>query len=372
MQSIALFFYLCQKESNLQAKSGMSKKVTIHDLARMLNLTASTVSRALNDHPKISESTKVLVRKKAEEVGYKPNLIATSLRTGKGKTLGMIVPRINRDFISNVIAGAERECRRKGYRLVICQSEENFEKECEAIGTLIQSRVSGIMISISAQTNTGSHLEAAIKEGIPVVQFDRIRPELTTPCVVNDNYRAAYEATKHLLDQGCKYLIHLGGPQYINIYEERKRGFLEAIGQYGPIRYEVIEPAITREKGYEAAKSLFESPEKPDGILAASDYSALGALLAAKEAGISIPHQLSIVGFANEPFTALISPSTSSIDQRADEMGENAARLLIESIEHPHRTSHPQKIVLIPQLLIRESSTRQNVPTDKTASPDPS
>jgi len=212
----------------------------------------------------------------------------------------------------------------------------------------------------------------------PVTNFEALlQRKITapTPCVLNDNYGAAYKATKHLLDQGCKYLIHLGGPQYINIYEERKRGFLEAIGQYSPIRYEVIEPAITREKGYEAAKSLkslFESPEKPDGILAASDYSALGALLAAKEAGISIPHQLSIVGFANEPFTALISPSTSSIDQRADEMGENAARLLIESIEHPHRTSHPQKIVLMPQLLIRESSTRQNVPTDKTVSPDPS
>ncbi|MGC8824151.1 MAG: LacI family DNA-binding transcriptional regulator [Bacteroidales bacterium] len=341
----------------------MSKRVTIHDIARMLNLTASTVSRALSDHPKISESTKALVRKKAEEVGYRPNPIASSLRTGRGKTLGMVVPRINRDFISTVIAGAERICRREGYSLVICQSEEEFEREQEAIRTLLQSRVSGIMISISSQTNTGAHLEAILKEGIPLVQFDRIRPDLPTHCVVNDNYKAAYEATMHLIEQGCKYIVHLAGPDFINIYHERQQGFLDAIGQHPDITHAIIGPAITREKGLEVAGQLFESTKnRPDGILAASDYSALGVMLAARQAGINIPQQLSIVGFANEPFTALISPSMTSIDQRADEMGEHAARLLINTIKHPQQSRQSEKIVLSPCLLIRESSNRKNMP----------
>lgn len=341
----------------------MGKKVTIHDIARMLNLTASTVSRALNDHPKISETTKALVRQKAAAVGYKPNPIASSLRTGRGKTLGMVVPRINRDFISNVIAGAERVCRSEGYSLVICQSEEEFEREQEAIRTLVQSRVSGIMISISAQTNTGVHLEAILKEGIPLVQFDRIRPELPTHCVVNDNYKAAFEATIHLIEQGCKHIVHLAGPGFINIYQERRQGFMDAIAQHQGITHAVIEPAITREKGLEVAGRLFESiKNRPDGILAASDYSALGVMLAAQQAGIDIPQQLSIAGFANEPFTALISPSMTSIDQRADEMGEKAARLLIDTIEHPQRVRQPEKIVLSPRLLIRESSNRKTIP----------
>ncbi|MCX7986688.1 MAG: LacI family transcriptional regulator [Bacteroidales bacterium] len=343
----------------------MKKKITIHDLAKMLNMTASTISRALNDHPKISQETKELVRKKAEEVGYKRNLIASSLRTGKGTTLGMVVPRINRDFISNVIAGAERICREKGYSLIICQSEEDLEREREALRTLLHSRVSGIMISISAKTNTSEHLETLIKEGVPLVQFDRIRPELPTHCVVNDNYRAAYEATQHLIDQGCRYLVHLSGPRYINIYEERCRGFIDAVSRVQNIRYEIVESAITREKGYEVIKQMFEINRYPDAILAASDYSALGAMLVAKEKRLMIPHQIAIVGFANEPFTALINPSMTSIDQKAYEIGENAAKLLIDTVENPSKIKKPTKIVLIPQLMIRESSTIQNGLSDK-------
>jgi LacI family transcriptional regulator len=350
----------------------MKKKVTIHDLAQMLNLTASTVSRALNNHPKISQATKELVRKKAEEVGYQPNLIATSLRTGKVKTLGMIVPRINRDFISNVIAGAEKVCHSKGYSLVICQSEENLDREKEAIHTLLHMRVSGIMISISAQTNTSAHLAAVLHEGIPLVQFDRIRTDLETYRVINDNYRAAFDATQHLLIQGCHNLVHLSGPRYINIYDERCQGFIDAIEQHPDnVSYQILEPAITREKGYELALQFLRSTPPPDAVMAASDYSALGVMLAAKELGIAIPQQLALVGFANEPFTSLISPSISSIDQKAVEMGENAALLLIEAIEHTNPPRQKQ-VVLMPNLIVRESSLRLTYRADKKPVPDPS
>jgi LacI family transcriptional regulator len=337
-------------------------KTTIHDIARVLNLTASTVSRALNDHPKISSSTKALVKKTAEEMGYKPNPVAATLRTGKGKTIGMIVPRINRDFVSNVIAGAENICRQGGYSLIICQSEENLIREKEAIATLLNSRVSGILISISAQTNTSDHLSSIIKEGIPIVQFDRIRTDISTNSVVNDNYAAAYEATLHLINQECKNIYFFSGQRYINIYKERCEGFIDAMKNLNKAVDEmIIEPVITQEKGYEITSQLLLSDTPPDAILAASDYSALGALLAAKDLSVNIPAKLAIIGFSNEPFTALITPSLTSIDQKAKEMGENAAKLLLEAVNHPHLQLPPQQIILKTELCIRQSSKKQEL-----------
>ncbi len=350
----------------------MKRRVTIHDLAFALNLNASTISRALNNHPKISEKNKKKVLEKAKELGYKPNYIASSLRTGKVKTLGMIVPRINRDFISNVISGAERVCREHGYNLIICQSEENVDREKEVLYTLLQSRVSGIMISISAQTQTSEHLNFILSEGIPVIQFDRVCRDIPTPCVVNDNYQAAHKATQHLIDQGCKNLVHLAGPRFINIYHERSRGFIDVTKSYKCISIDIIEPCITIEKGYDLARSWFYSGIFPDGVLAASDYSALGVMMAAKEYNIKVPEQIAIIGFANEPFTSLIHPRISSIDQHAQEMGKNTAQLLIDSL-NKHKITYEDKFIEIrTELIIRESSLRNMSYSQKMHKPDPS
>ena len=335
-----------------------TRKTTIHDIALKLNLTASTVSRALNNHPKISTSTKELVRNTAEAMNYKPNTLAASLRTGIAKTIGLVVPRINRDFISNTIYGIEQVTKEAGYNLIIFQSDESLERELLGLKTLVNSRVDGILISISRETNVSHHLENLLKDGIPLVQFDRVREDVNTSKVVNDNMGAAFEAVSHLINQGCRRIVHFSGPNDINIYNERQKGYCKALTD-NKIKIEkelLFEGVITREKGFEIAKELFSSSKLPDALFADSDYSALGALLVARELKLRVPEQLKIVGFANEPFTEFITPTITTLDQKAQEIGAEAAKLLINEIENKGKKLNRKKIIIKPSLLIRQSS----------------
>jgi LacI family transcriptional regulator len=333
------------------------KKVTIHDIARKLNLTASTVSRALNDHPKISDATKQLVLQTSRELNYRPNTLAASLRKGKAKTIGLVVPRINRNFISNAIFGIEKVTNEFGYNLIICQSEESLEKEILNLKTLVNSRVDGILISISLQTNTSRHIKAIINDGIPLIQFDRYLPDIETGKVLNDNFQAAYDAVKHLINKGCKKIIHFGGPENISIYSERRNGYKQAMADSGigiddDLIYHKI---LLKEEGYCKAYEIFKSGNIPDAIFSASDYSALGALLAAKEIGIDIPGKLSIIGFANEPFTEFVTPSLTSLEQYGAEMGSTAARMLLNKIGENEKEFYPDTIIIKPKLILRDS-----------------
>ena len=272
----------------------------------------------------------------------------------------MIVPRINRDFISNVIAGSEEITQKHGYNLIICQSDENFEKEVKAIKTLINSRVAGIIISISTQTTTSDHLLNIIKENIPLIQFDRVRNDVKTSMVINDNENAAYFITQHLISQNCKKFIHYTGSLNINIYHDRLNGIKKAFNdsQISDNNLIVIENCITQETGYKTTIELFKDKTKYDSIIASSDYSALGALLALKELKIDVPNEVSITGFANEPFTDLIIPSLTSVDQNAKEMGIKATELLISEIENNTKHIEKQIITIKSNIKIRQSSTK--------------
>ncbi len=352
MQSIAFIFYFCPN------KIMNSKKITIHDIARKLNLTASTVSRALNNHPKISDATKKLVHNAAKELNYRPNTIAASLRRGKAKSIGLVIPRINRNFISNTISGIEKVTSENGYNLLICQSEESLEKEINNLKTLVNNRVDGILISISLETNTSKHIKTIINDGIPLVQFDRFRSDIETSKVINDNFQGAYDAVKHLIDKGCKRIAHFGGADIISIYAERIEGYKKSLIDNG-LEVDpslIFNKILNKEEGYKIANKIFDSKIKIDGIFAASDYSALGAMLAARERNIKIPEQIAIIGFANEPFTEFVSPSLSSLDQFGVEMGISAARLLIEKIESKQKEVIPKTVIIRPKLIIRESS----------------
>lgn len=337
-----------------------NKRTTIHDIAKALDLTASTVSRALNDHPKISSETKDLVRKKAKELNYTANTLAASLRTGKAKTLGLIVPRINRFFISNTISGIESVTNKAGYNIIICQSEESQHKEEQNIITLINSRVDGIMIAISFETATSKHIEKARKSGIPIVQFDRIRDDIPVSNVLNDNEMASYLAVKHLIDQGYTSIAHFSGPLHINIYKQRLAGYKKALLESNiPLNESFIfENVLDKEKGFQTTLSIFKNKLNVDAIFSASDYSALGALLAAKQLQIDIPQQLGIVGFANEPFTEFVSPSLTSVNQFAEEMGATVAKTMIDQIENQNEELIPKSISITPKLIVRESSMR--------------
>jgi LacI family transcriptional regulator len=335
----------------------MVKKVTIKDIARELGTTTSTVSRAISNADGISEKKRKQVLDKARAMGYEPNLFARQLRQGGSRTIGLIVPRINRVFFSNVIHGVESIAREKGYSVIICQSHENKDREDENIKTLISNHVAGILMSVSMESEKAdTHLEIQ-KRNIPFVMFDRVFEKLDANKVLNDNFHAARQLTEHLIEQGYGRIVHFAGPENINIYRERLRGFLAGLEKHGisPEKGQILGNVLTKEKGLEETNRLIETSYPFDAIFAASDYSALGALLSLKEHRIDVPGMVGVAGFANEPFTELLELTT--VDQQSIEMGKTAARLLFEGIDSmPEKTD--KEIVIKPELIIRKSTLK--------------
>ncbi|MGQ1784121.1 MULTISPECIES: LacI family DNA-binding transcriptional regulator [unclassified Saccharicrinis] len=335
----------------------LMKRITISDIAKELNVTPSTVSRALAGNARVSLKTRELVTKKAKEMGYQQNVIAASLRKGRSDTIGMIVPRINRHFFSNVISGVEEILNPAGYTLLIVQSGENFIKEQKAINMLLANHVGGIIMSLSVQTQTYEHIEAVIMRGIPVVQFDRVNPSLKSSKILNDNFTGAYLATKHLIKSGYQRIGHLAGTRTLKAYEERYRGYVKAIEEAGRIVDVslVYEDTITREAGYNAIKKAF-GKDKPDAVFCAGDFAALGVLDGLKEMKINVPDEFGVVGFANEPFSELIHPTLSTVEQNAFEMGTRVATAMIKNLEGKH---WEEEEIIPTRLIVRDSSWRQ-------------
>ncbi|HPR32137.1 MAG TPA: LacI family DNA-binding transcriptional regulator [Prolixibacteraceae bacterium] len=342
------------------------KKATIHDIAGRLNLSSSTVSRALNNSTRISRETRERVRKMALELDYKPNQMALDLRKGTGTILGVIVPRLNRHFFSHAIAGMESVVNPSGYNLMICQSNESYETERKNIQSFIRQRVQGVILSVAADTLNTEHIESLVREGIPVVLFDRGIPALETDQVTNDNFQGAYDITSHLIRQGYKKLIHFSGPMHVALYRERCQGFQQACADAGlPYSNDwVIPDVLTRLRGEAAALNLIRKRRVPDALFAASDYSALGAYLAFKKSGFLIPDQIGIAGFANEPFTELIDPGMTTIEQHGEEIGKSAARMLIERIRNGSPREAYNTLVIQSKLIIRSSTLRNSVPKE--------
>lgn len=343
------------------------KKTTIHDIARELGLTGSTVSRALNDHPRISEATKELVRQKAIELDYRPNHIAARLRMGKTHTIGLIVPRINRTFFANVIHGIEMITSQAGYHLLICQSNEQLSKEIANLDTLRSSRVDGVIISLSAETSDASHFDSMLKAGIPMVQFDRVLDSLPVPQVVNDDDAAAYALVRHMIDQGYRRIVHYGGPQYLSLYRNRYEGYRRAMAEAG-LEISTNTPpiyALSQEQGLAVTRDLFSAVHRPDAIFSASDYAALGAIHALQELQLRVPEEVGVAGYANEPFTALIHPAITSVEQFGEEMGRQAATLLLDLLAPPSGpvpvVAQPviQQVKVIPKVLYRASTQKK-------------
>ncbi len=335
--------------------------ITIHDIARMLGISSSTVSRALSGNPRISLKTREAVANLAHEKGYHPNVMASSLRRGKTKTVGLIIPRINRHFFSNVIGGIEEVLNLSGYNLMICQSDESHEKEIENLKTLMNLRVDGIFISMATGSTNSEHLKNCLSRGVRLMMFDRVDEELPVDRIVLDDFEGAYQTVKHLVEQGYRKIAHFSGPEHINVYRNRKRGYLEALKDSGleVTSGLILQDVLDREKGYEACLSLLAGKDVPDAIFSSSDFSALGALLAAKKKGVSTPGDLGIAGFANEPFTELFDPPITSVDQNSIEMGKTLAQLFLDKESEERVGSEPYTIVLKPRLLIRKSSLRK-------------
>lgn len=335
------------------------KRITIYHIAEQLGMSASYVSRALNNHPSVSESIKNKVKKKATELNYKHNTQAASLRQGSSKTIGVIVPHINQSFFSDAIAGIEEACFQNKHSLIICQSHESFQQEASAVETLIKQNVDCILISISAETQDSSHLQEIIEHNIHLIQFDRCLELVNSFMVVNDNEEASYKVAKSMIQHGYSRIAFIGGPSYLTIFNKRKEGYLKAIKEAGlniPYNY-IAENALSKEKAMQVASELLDLSAPPDAILTVSDHQSLGVLEVANNRGIQVPSELGIFGFANEAFTNMIKPALSSVDQKSKELGKKAANIYFEGIVKI-TPGLPQTEVIESKILVRESSIR--------------
>lgn len=339
------------------------KRTTIYDIAQRLNIAASSVSRALSNSNKINEATKALVLKTAAEMNYQHNVMAANLRKGNNPTIGVVVPRINQDFFSNVIAGIEEVTYEQGYNLIICQSNELHSREVDCVNALINQHVSCIIISIAAETGSHDHLQQVLDRQINLIQFDRVAEDIATFKVINNNESASFEAVSHLIEQGYQRIALLEGPQHLSIFRERKEGYIAALQKYGfPVLEELMcENAWTKELGAAATTKLLSLPVPPDAIFAStSDFSALGVLEAATAKGIAVPQELGICGYSNEPFTEITSPSITTIDQYSINMGRTIANLYFRATEADEPNTAPEIVRIQPKLIVRKSTQRIN------------
>lgn len=337
------------------------KEVTIYDIARKLNVSPTTVSRGLQDHPTISEKTKKKILVLVEEMGYRSNHFARNLRQQQTKTIGVIVPRLNSVFMASVISGMENIANAEGYNLLISQSSENLSKEEANVRTMFHNRVDGLLVSLAYDTKDLSHFDSFRKKNIPVIFFDRTMENNDHTSVLIDNRRAAYEMTRHLLMQGCRDLVHITALQNLRVYKDRLKGFKDALADFDlPFKKErVLIGDLTMEAGITAAESILQMNPLPDGVFAANDNGAVGCMLALKKKGIRIPEDIAFGGFNNDSVAQVIEPNLTTINYPGYEMGEVATRLLINHLSGLSLMTQANAILLRSELIVRASSLKK-------------
>ncbi len=338
------------------------KEITIYDLAEKLNISATTVSRGLQDHPAINKKTKKRIADLAAELGYRSNKFASNLRKQKTNTIGVIVPRLNSLFMSSVLSGIEKILNNSGYNLIISQSFEQEEKEKTNALTMFNSRVDGLIVSLASDTQDYSHFDALINKNIPVIFFDRIAEGVKATRVIIDNFKAGYTATVHLIEQGCSAILHLTGNTSRNVYNDRFEGYKQALKdhhlEFDPELF--ISNDLTEQAVQEALTEVLKREKVPDGLFVTNDSSAAFALTLFKEAGLKVPGDIAIVGFNNDLISRVTEPPISTINYPGNEMGENIARILINHLDDEGDLSFTNTVILNTELIIRASSLRKN------------
>lgn len=332
------------------------KQATIVDIAKRLQISPSTVSRALSDHPDIKEQTKDQVRRVAKELRYSPNPIAQSLKSSRTTTIGVIVPEIKHDFFSSAISGIEEVAYQSGYTIIVCQSNESFEREVVNTNVLMHHRVAGVIVSISQNTKSGDHFQDLLRRKIPLVFFDRVCEDVVASKVVIDDYKSAFEAVTYLVGRGYRKIAHFAGPRELDICKKRLNGYVEALQRAGlPVINELIRHGGLHEQdGYDSLDGMLKRNEMPDAIFCINDPVAIGAFQRINEAGLKIPGDIALIGFSNNKITSLINPQMTTVDQPSFEMGKQAAALLVEAIEN--KCSEPRTVVVEAKLIVRGST----------------
>lgn len=339
-------------------KLNTKKKTTIKDIASVLNISPAAVSKALHNDSRISDKTKEAVKQVAKDLNYQPNHLASALRKGKSNLVGVIVPRTNSNFFSSVIQNIEEVLNKKGYNIIITQSNESYVKECNNIDALLFTQVDGIIASMANETTNLDYYEKIKSKGIPLILFDRGENDLNVDYIGINDYDSSHMIVEHLLNQGCKRIAHIGGYRRTRIFNNRIRGYVDAIKKHDlPLDDTLlIESSLTIEDGREKMQQLLNLKNRPDAVYVAGDYAALGALQVLKENNINIPNEIALVGFGNEPFTSMVTPSITSINQHSAEIGKQAALTFLERVKKPGIKQTLNKFILNAELIIRDSS----------------
>ncbi|MDZ7935429.1 MAG: substrate-binding domain-containing protein [Emticicia sp.] len=342
-------------------RNNRTHQVTIIDIAKLLGVAPSTVSRALNNKSEINANTRQEILRVANELDYKPNLLAQSLNSGETHTIGVIIPNIERPFFAGVLAGIQEVASNSGYRVMICQSNESHQTEIQNIQALITSRVDGLLLSHSKETNTYDHIRPYVDKRMPIVHFDRVCNELHTSKVILEDFKGSFDLVEHLILQGCKRVAIVIGPQQLLICKTRLEGYKAALQKNG---FEIDEALIfqgsfKKDDSIRAFAYFMSLPNPPDGIFAMFYQNAIEMMVQAKKADIKIPRELAFVGFGGELIAELFEPSLTVFQQFPFLIGETAARIILQNIATKENFV-PYTQTVRGELIIRDSSLKSN------------
>jgi len=339
----------------------LKKKATIYDIAKELNITVSTVSRALSGFPAISETTREAVFATAKKLDYSPNRLASALKSGKTYIIGVIVPSVQAHFFASIIHSIEEGLKDSGYRVILYQSNESAENEINGVKTLLEAQVDGIIASMSLETANVSHFLEVIKQNKPLILFDRVHTDLKVPTVTLDDFKAGYLATQHLIDQGYKKIAFVTTIHQIKIFNDRLKGYQAALADnHLPIIPDhIIFGGLSIKDGRFGASKLLRNENRPDAIIAGDDFTALGVIKKLKEIS-ETPPKIGVIGFANEAFSAYITPNLSTIDQHPNQMGKECAQMFLKMIQQKSPYQNIDHVVLDPTLVQRQSTENKS------------
>ncbi len=341
----------------------MSKKkeVTIYDIASALNISIATVSRALKNDPVVSKRTKKKIFDLAEKMGYRTNHFARNLRNQKTNTIGVIVHELNSNFITSVLAGIEKVTAEAGYDLIIAHSSESFSKEIANAKNLFHKRVDGLIASLSLETKNLDHFKSFEEKNVPVIFFDRVEQEGNNTVVVIDNDKCGYQATQHLIQQGCKRIVHITSNLKRNVYSKRFKGYKEALADNG-IPYDeklLIINDLSERAAIESTMKMLKMNPLPDAAFITNDFVAAICMRTLKENNIKIPEDIAIVGFNNDAICTLVEPALSTINYPGIDVGEVAASNLINHLKGIGNLQNTNTIIIRSNLIIRKSSLKK-------------
>lgn len=342
----------------------MKQKITLKKIAKEFDVSISTVSKALKDSHEISEEVREKIKAFAEYYHYKPNSLALNLRNQKTKTIGIIIPQIVHHFFTKVISGIEKIAAEKGYNVMICMSNESYEKEVLNMAMLANGIVDGIIVSVAKETEEKqeySHFHDLVSNGIPLVLFDRVIDKIKCNKVLSNDIEGGYLATKHLLDTGCKNIAILTTPDYVTVGNLRREGYEKALNEQKiTVNHDLIIKVNEKHSIEDQINTLFETKNPPDGIFAVNEIYAAIAMKLAHKKGLKVPDDVSVIGFTDGLISQYTSPSLSTVAQHGNHMGQKSIELLLDEInsqapEYQHVTN-----IIETDLILRESTKKKS------------